>query len=53
MIGGGHHDRAEVGRFFQVDPTLARAYPFRYDPPDRDWGPARHTLRIPAQNFPK
>ena len=53
MIGGGHHDRAEVGRFFQVDPTLARAYPFRYDPPDRDWGPARHTLRIPVQNFPK
>ena len=53
MIGGGHHDRAEVGRFFQVDPTLARAYPFKYDPPDRDWGPARHTLRIPAQVFPK
>ena len=53
MIGGGHHDRAEVGRFFQVDPTLARAYPFRYDPPDRDWGPARHTLRIPAKVFPK
>jgi formylglycine-generating enzyme required for sulfatase activity len=53
MIGGGHHDRAEVGRFFQVDPTLARAYPFRYDPPDRDWGPPRHTLRIPAKVFPK
>lgn len=53
MIGGGHHDRAEVGRFFIVDPTLARAYPFRYDPPDRDWGPARHTLRIPTKVFPK
>ena len=53
MIGGGHHDRAEVGRFFQVDPTLARAYPFKYDAPDRDWGPARHTLRIPCQVFPK
>lgn len=53
MIGGGHHDRAEVGRFFQIDPTLARAYPFKYDPPDRDWGPARHTLRIPAKTLPK
>ena len=53
MIGGGHHDRAEVGRFFQVDPTLARAYPFKYDPPDRDWGPPRHTLRIPTKVFPK
>ena len=53
MIGGGHHDRAEVGRFFMLDPTLARAYPFKYDPPDRDWGPAKHTLRIPTQVFPK
>jgi len=53
MIGGGHHDRAEVGRFFMLDPTLARGYPFRYDPPDRDWGPPLHTLRIPAQTFPK
>ena len=53
MIGGGHHDRAEVGRFFQVDPTLARAYPFKYDPPDREWGPPKHTLRIPTKVFPK
>ena len=53
MIGGGHHDRAEVGRMFIVDPTLARAYPFKYDPPDRDWGPAKHTLRIPTKVFPK
>ena len=53
MIGGGHHDRAEVGRFFMIDPTLARAYPHKYDPPDRDWGPAKHTLRIPFQTFPK
>ena len=53
MIGGGHHDRAEVGRFFQIDPSLARAYPFKYDPPDRDWGPARHTLRIPTKVLPK
>jgi len=53
MIGGGHHDRAEVGRLFQVNPTLARAYPFKYDPPDREWGPAKHTLRIPAKTFPK
>ncbi|MCQ2390896.1 MAG: SUMF1/EgtB/PvdO family nonheme iron enzyme [Kiritimatiellae bacterium] len=53
MIGGGHHDRAEVGRMFMVDPTLARGYPVVYDPPDRDWGPPRHTLRIPFKVFPK
>ncbi|MDO5318447.1 MAG: SUMF1/EgtB/PvdO family nonheme iron enzyme [bacterium] len=53
MFGGGHHDRAEVGRIFQVDPTLARAYPFRYDPPSRQWGVLNNYLRIPAQTFPK
>ena len=53
FLGGGHHDRAEVGRLFLVDPTLARAYPFKYDPPDRSWGPIGHILRIPAQAFPK
>ncbi|MBO7166813.1 MAG: hypothetical protein J6V88_04725, partial [Kiritimatiellae bacterium] len=39
MYGGGHHEAGEVGRMFMIDPTLARAYPFRYDPPDREWGP--------------
>ncbi len=53
MIGGGHHDRAEVGRMFIVDPTLARAYPHIYDPPDRSWGPPKHTLRIPFKVLPK
>ena len=53
FLGGGHHDRAEVGRMFLVDPTLARSYPFRYDPPDRSWGPVAHVLRIPAKTFPK
>ena len=53
MIGGGHHDRAEIGRMFIVDPTLARGYPHIYDPPDREWGPPRHTLRIPFKTLPK
>ena len=53
MFGGGHHDRAEVGRLFLVDPTLARAYPFRYDPPSREWGVVNNYLRVPAQTFPK
>jgi len=53
MFGGGHHDRAEVGRCFLVDPTLARAYPFRYDPPSREWGVLNNYLRIPARTFPK
>ncbi len=53
MIAGGHHGIAEMGRFLQVDPTLARAYPFKYDAPERTWAPAGHLLRIPAQTFPK
>ena len=53
MFGGGHHDRAEVGRMFLVNPTLARAYPFRYDPPDRAWGVVNNYLRIPARTYPK
>ena len=53
MFGGGHHDRAEVGRLFLVDPTLARAYPFRYDPPSREWGVVNNYLRVPARTFPK
>ena len=54
MFGGGHHNRSEFGRMFLVDPTLARGYPFVYDPPDRDWASAvRHQLRIPAKTLPK
>lgn len=53
MFGGGHHDRAEVGRLFMVDPTLARAYPLRYDSPSREWGVINNYLRVPAKTFPK
>ncbi|MBR4171794.1 MAG: SUMF1/EgtB/PvdO family nonheme iron enzyme [Kiritimatiellae bacterium] len=52
MIGGGHHGIAEKGRMFLVDPTLARAYPYRYDPPDRAWGPTLHQLRVPTEVLP-
>ncbi len=53
MIASGHHGIAEMGRFLQVDPTLARAYPFKYDAPERTWGTSYHLLRIPAQTLPK
>ncbi len=53
MIGGGHHDVPGMGRFFQLDPTLARAYPFKYDAPDRDWGVPGQNVRIAAETFPK
>ena len=53
LFGGGHHDRAEVGRLFLLDPTLARKYPFRYDPPSREWGVLNNYLRIPAITRPK
>ncbi len=53
LIGGGHHDVPEIGRFFQLDPTLARAYPFKYDAPDRDWGVVGQNVRIAAKTFPK
>ncbi len=52
LMAGGHHGRAEHGRMLLLDPTLARRYPFRAEPPDRVWGPPLHTLRIPAQTLP-
>ena len=52
MIGGGHHGVAEKGRMLIVDPTRARAYPYRYDPPDRSWGPVYHRLRVPTDVLP-
>ena len=53
MFAGGHHDIPEMGRMLLVDPSLARYYPFRYDPPSREWGPLRMMLRIAAKTFPK
>lgn len=52
MMGGGHHGRAEHGRMLLLDPTRARGYPFLAEPPDREWGPPLHTLRIPARTLP-
>jgi len=53
-IVGGHHDFAEIGRMVVIDPTLARGYPFVYDPPDKTWGPEGFKpLRIMAQTLPK
>ena len=52
MIAGGHHGVAEKGRMLLVDPSLARAKPYRYDPPSRAWGPTLHKLRVPAQVLP-
>ena len=52
MMAGGHHGRAEHGRMLLLDPTLARKYPVSFDPPDREWGPPKHALRIPTRRFP-
>ena len=52
MFAGGHHGRAEMGRMLLVDPSLARTYPFRFDPPDRSWGPPQHYLRIVGETLP-
>ena len=52
LMAGGHHGRAEHGRMLLLDPTLARKYPLVFDPPDREWGPPLHTLRIPAKTLP-
>ncbi len=52
MFAGGHHGRAEVGRALLLDPTLARKYPFRWDPPDRSLGVVKKELRIPVETFP-
>ncbi len=50
MFTGGHHCRSELGRFCLCDPTLARAYPFTFDPPDREWIP---DLSLPMRVMPK
>ena len=52
LMAGGHHGRAEHGRLLLLDPTRARRYPARYDPPDREWGPPLHTFRLPVQTLP-
>jgi hypothetical protein len=53
-IVGGHHDLSEIGRLVLIDPTLARAYPFKYDPPDKVWGPEGFSpLRILTEVLPK
>ncbi len=51
-IVGGHHDVAEFGRLVIFDPYLARKYPFKYHPPDKDWGPAGSFLRINTEVLP-
>ena len=56
MIGvvGGHHDVPEAGRLMLFDPSLARSYPFVYDPPSKSWGPEGTTpFRILAKTLPK
>ncbi|HEY3321266.1 MAG TPA: SUMF1/EgtB/PvdO family nonheme iron enzyme [Planctomycetota bacterium] len=35
----GHHDFPEHGRLAIVDPDLASAYPFRFHPKTKEWGP--------------
>ena len=53
-IVSGHHDHSEIGRLVLIDPTLARAYPFKYDPPDKVWGPEGFSpLRILTEVLPK
>jgi len=53
-IVGGHHDYSEIGRMVLIDPTLARSYPFRYDPPEKTWGPESFSpLRIMNEVLPK
>ena len=56
MIGivGGHHDVPEIGRLVLFDPSLARSYPFVYDPPSKSWGVEGTTpFRIATKTLPK
>jgi len=52
-ILGGHHGIAESGRLTIIDPSLARAYPFRYTPESLDWADHRPaTLDIHPEVLP-
>ncbi len=53
-IVSGHHDYSEIGRMVIIDPTLARSYPFVYDPPAKSWGPEGFSpLRIKTEVLSK
>ncbi|MGI6402389.1 MAG: SUMF1/EgtB/PvdO family nonheme iron enzyme [Thermoguttaceae bacterium] len=51
-IGGGHHGRGDTGRLLIIDPTIARKYPFRFHPTDREWGPENTQLDVHPEIFP-
>lgn len=51
-IVGGHHDTSESGRLTLLDPSLAKAYPFRYRPTSREWGRPKSFLRIMPEVLP-
>ncbi len=51
-IVGGHHDVAEQGRLVIFNPALGRKYPFKHNPPSKEWGPAGSFLRINAEVLP-
>jgi hypothetical protein len=48
--GGGH---AEVGRLMILNTSYGSAYPFRYDPSSKEWGPEGAHLNVFPRVFPK
>lgn len=51
-VGSGHHGRGDVGRLLIIDPTIARKYPFRFDPPSKEWGPENTQLDVHPRIYP-
>ena len=48
----GHHAKSETGRLLLLDPQLARKYPMRFDPTDRDWGKPGTAVNIHPRVYP-
>lgn len=51
-VGSGHHGRGDVGRLLIIDPTIARKYPFRFDPPSKEWGKENTQLDVHPRVYP-
>lgn len=51
-VGSGHHGRGDTGRLLIIDPTIARKYPFRFDPPSKEWGKENTQLDVHPRIYP-
>ncbi len=54
MVGviSGHHDFGDCGRLAILDPGLADAYPFRFQPTSKEWGVEGEPIAVTPEILP-